>query len=138
MKSQKSLRLPAPMKTRGMTELSYASVDFLLQIFLVRFLVTGFLVFVGVDAGALVAGSDFFGVILIKSATVFSGMSASQRISLSRTDIFRLCKIVCACLSGTALMPCCINTVSRLLMILAVSGLSAFIAPRKVKLVPVI
>src|SRR6185295_16586713 len=101
----------------------------LVYCFLVRFFRTGRL------AGAEdVACSSFFGVdfVRMKSAITFTGTSASQTISLSFALIRSDCSIVCASLSGMALIPCCINPESRLLMIFAVSELSAFIAPRNV------
>src|ERR1051325_4034159 len=64
---------------------------------LVRFFRTGRLA-EAVD----VAYSSFFGVDCerMRSATVFSGMSASQTISFSLANILSACKIACAFLSG--------------------------------------
>src|SRR5262245_43428518 len=100
---------------------------YLVRFFLTGFRVAGFVLVVLV----VVAGFGFR-----YSATTVSGTSASQTTSLSFAVILRDFKIVCACLSGTASTPCFISPDNRLLMIFAVSGLSAFIAPRKLKLVP--
>src|SRR6185503_6994364 len=110
---------------------SQVQAFYLVRFFLTGFRVAGLLVVVLVAAAAAGLGFRY-------SATTVSGMSASQTTSLSLTLILRDFKIVCACLSGTASRPSFISPDSRLLMIFAVSVLSAFIAPRRLKFAPFI
>src|SRR4029453_15622969 len=98
----------------------------------VRFLTAGF--FCGAEEVAVITvGFDCSRII---SATVDSGMAADITTSLSLLSSFSAFNTFLVDLSGTELIACCNNPDNNPWRICAVSGLSAFIAPRTLKVLP--